>query len=94
MENQALGLAEAVQRLTPADISIRRIRWRPMFDKLPSALKTSWMLDLSSDPTEPASGEVWPDLWIATGRATLPISARVRAASGGKTFVVQTQDPR
>ena len=65
-----------------------------MFDKLPSALKASWMLDLSSDPTEPAAGEPWPDLWIATGRSTLPMSARVRAASGGRTFVVQTQDPR
>ena len=94
MENQALGLAEAVQRLTPARISVRRIRWCPLFDKLPSALKTSWMLDLSSDPTEPAAGEAWPDLWIATGRATLPMSARVRASSGGKTFVVQTHDPR
>ena len=94
MENQALGLAEAVQRLTPADISVRRIRWRRVFDKLPSALKASWMLDLSSDSTEPAAGEAWPDLWIATGRATLPMSARVRAASGGRTFVVQTQDPR
>lgn len=94
MENQALGLAEAVQGLTPADISVRRIRWRPVFDKLPSALKASWMLDLSSDPTEPAAGEAWPDLWIATGRATLPMSARVRERSGGKTFVVQTQDPR
>ncbi len=94
MENQALGLAEAVQRLTPADTSVRRIRWRPIFDKLPSALKASWMLDLSSDPTEPAAGEVWPDLWIATGRATLPLSARARERSGGKTFVVQTQDPR
>lgn len=94
MENQALGLAEAVQRLTPADISVRRIRWRPVLDKLPSALKASWMLDLASDPTEPAAGEAWPDLWIATGRATLPMSARVRARSGGKTLVVQTQDPR
>lgn len=94
MENQALGLAEAVQRLTPATISVRRIRWRPIFDRLPSALKTSWMLDLSSDPTEPAADEAWPDLWIATGRATLPMSARVRASSGGQTFVVQTQDPR
>ncbi|TAJ64184.1 MAG: nucleoside-diphosphate sugar epimerase [Brevundimonas sp.] len=94
MENQALGLAEAVQRLTPADISARRIRWRAAFDRLPSALKASWMLDLSSDPTEPAAGELWPDLWIATGRATLPLSARVEERSGGKTFVVQTQDPR
>ena len=94
IENQALGLAEAVQRLFPSDITVKRIRWRAAFDKLPSAMKTSWMLDLSSDPTEPAAGEAWPDLWIATGRATLPISARVRAASGGRTFVVQTQDPR
>ncbi len=94
MENQALGLAEAVQRLFPSCIAVSRIRWRPAFDKLPSALKASWMLDLSSDPTESAAGEVWPDLWIATGRATLPLSARVRERSGGKTFVVQTQDPR
>ena len=35
-----------------------------------------------------------PALWMATGRATLPLSARVRERSGGKTFVVQTQDPR
>lgn len=94
MENQALGLAEAVQRAAPADIAVKRVRWRPLFDKLPSALKASWMLDLSSDPTEPAAGEAWPDLWIATGRATLPLSARARARSGGRTFVVQTQDPR
>jgi uncharacterized protein len=94
MENQAMGLAEAVQRLTPAAVTVKRIRWRTGFDKLPSALKASWMLDLSSDPTEPVAGETWPDLWIATGRATLPLSARVRERSGGRTFVVQTQDPR
>jgi mitochondrial fission protein ELM1 len=94
MENQALGLAEAVQRLTPAGIIVKRIRWRPLFDKLPSALKTDAMLDPSSDPVRPAAGEPWPDLWIATGRATLPLSAKVRQRSRGRTFVVQTQDPR
>ena len=94
IENQALGLAEAIQRLTPAAITVKRIRWRRAFDRLPSALKASWMLDLASDPTEPADGECWPDLWIATGRATLPLSARVRQRSSGLTFVVQTQDPR
>jgi mitochondrial fission protein ELM1 len=36
----------------------------------------------------------WPDLWIAAGRATLPLSARVKRWSGGRTFVVQLQDPR
>ena len=94
MENQALGLAEAVQRLTPADITVKRVRWRKAFDKLPSALKAGWMLDPSSDAVEPGAGETWPDLWIATGRATLPLSARAKTRSGGRTFVVQTQDPR
>jgi len=94
MENQALGLAEAVQRLISSRITIKRIRWRRALDKLPSALKALWMLDPSFDAVEPAAGEAWPDLWIATGRATLPLSARVRERSGGKTFVVQTQDPR
>ncbi|MBB5744558.1 ELM1/GtrOC1 family putative glycosyltransferase [Brevundimonas variabilis] len=94
IENQALGLAEAIQRLVPADISIKRIRWRPMFDRLPSALKTEAMLDPGSDAPFPSPTEPWPDLWIATGRATLPLSVAVRQRSGGRTFVVQTQDPR
>ncbi|NJC41432.1 hypothetical protein GGQ87_001690 [Brevundimonas alba] len=94
IENQALGLAEAVQRLFPSRIEIKRVRWRKAFDRLPSALKAGWMLDPSSDPVFPSGGEAWPDLWIATGRATLPLSAMVRRRSGGRTFVVQTQDPR
>lgn len=94
MENQALGLAEAVQRLSPSTIEVRRIRWRKAFDRLPSALKAPWMLDPASDPVFPAPGEPWPDLWIATGRATLPLSLRAKARSGDRTLVVQTQDPR
>ena len=90
MENQALGLAEAIARLTPAQITVKRIKWRPALDKLPSTLKAPWMLDPSSDAPFPADGQPWPALWIATGRATLPLSIRAK----GKTFVVQTQDPR
>ncbi|MFN4067952.1 MAG: mitochondrial fission ELM1 family protein [Brevundimonas aurantiaca] len=88
IENQPLGLAEAVQRLTPAEITVKHIRWRPLFDRLPSALKTPAML--ASAPL----AAPWPDLWIAAGRATLPLSTRIKRWSGGKTFVVQTQDPR
>jgi mitochondrial fission protein ELM1 len=88
MENQALGLAEAVGRLTPVEIAVRRVWWRPVFDWLPVSLKSTWML--ASPSPFPAPGEAWPDLWIATGRATLPLSIAAR----GKTFVVQTQDPR
>ncbi|WGM30043.1 mitochondrial fission ELM1 family protein [Brevundimonas sp. NIBR11] len=94
MENQALGLAEAVGRLTPSDIAVKRVRWKPAFDWLPASLKATWMLDPASDAPFPKAGEAWPDLWIATGRATLPLSIAARRKSGGKTFVVQTQDPR
>ncbi|MGE7196989.1 mitochondrial fission ELM1 family protein [Brevundimonas naejangsanensis] len=92
IQNQALGLAEAVARLTTAEIEIKQVRWRPAFDRLPSALKSPAMLAPGS--FDPRTVSEWPDLWIATGRASLPLSARVRDWSGGKTFVVQTQDPR
>ena len=93
MENQARGLAEAIARLTPAEITVRKVRWRRAFDWLPVAMKSPWMLDAASDAPFPEGG-VWPDLWIATGRATLPLSLAARRRSGGRTFVVQTQDPR
>lgn len=94
IQNQALGLAEAVQRLRPADIEICRIGWRSAFDKWPSALKQPWMRDLASDPVLPSDGAPWPDIWIATGRASLPLSSRAVTAGPGRPFVVQTQDPR
>lgn len=94
MENQALGLAEALQRLLPSEITVVRVKWRKLFDKLPSALKAKWMLDPAADAPFPKPGEAWPDVWIATGRATLPLSLMAKRRSGGKTLVVQTQDPR
>ncbi|MFK4059451.1 mitochondrial fission ELM1 family protein [Brevundimonas sp. NPDC046655] len=92
IQNQALGLAEAVARLTPADIAVKTVRWRPLFDRWPSGLKTPAML--APGAFDPRAATEWPDLWIATGRASLPLSAKVREWSGGKTFAVQTQDPR
>jgi uncharacterized protein len=94
IENQALGLAEAVARLTPATIGVRRVRWRPAFNWLPAGFKTLAMLDPSSDASLPTGSELWPDLWIAAGRASLPLSLIARRRSGGRTFVVQVQDPR
>lgn len=91
IENQVLGLAEAAARLTPAEIAVKRVRWRPAFDRLPSSLKAPWMLDPASDDV--LSGP-WPDVWIAAGRATLPLSLWAKACSKGRTFVVQCQDPR
>lgn len=91
IEAQALGLAEAVARQRPAEVVVKRVGWRGVLGRLP------WRLN-----PLPRSGLVpgadiaspWPDIWIACGRATLPLSVRLRRWSGGRTFVVQIQDPR
>jgi mitochondrial fission protein ELM1 len=36
----------------------------------------------------------WPDIWIAAGRRSIPYSRLMRKRSGGRTLVVQIQDPR
>lgn len=90
--NQVLGLAEAVARLRPAAITPKRVAYRPPFGRLPQALNFSPRRVLAADAD--AFQPPWPDLWIAAGRATLPLSAGVRRWSAGRTYVVQLQDPR
>lgn len=92
IENQALGLAEAVQRLTPAEVAPRRVQFRPPFDRWPNVLRL-WPNAMLEPGLEPILAP-FPDLVIANGRASLPFSTRLRRWSGGKTFVVQLQDPR
>ncbi|MFN4041818.1 MAG: mitochondrial fission ELM1 family protein [Brevundimonas sp.] len=87
IENQALGLAEAVARLTPSEITRKHLRWRKAFDWLPVEVKAPAMLDPASDPV---TGDL-PDIWIAAGRATLPLSIRMK---GCGPLVVQVQNPR
>jgi mitochondrial fission protein ELM1 len=93
IENQALGLAEAVARLTPAEVSVKRIGWKGRLGRLPTRLlnlaPATWL-----SPESDALLPPWPDLWIGAGRAVLPLSVRMRRMSGRRTFVVQAQDPR
>lgn len=89
MANQARGLAEAVAQLTPAEISVKTVAYRFGAGRLPTSLQRAPRAFLKESLRPP-----WPDLWIAAGRATLPLSERVRRWSGRQTFVVQTQDPR
>jgi mitochondrial fission protein ELM1 len=91
IEAQAVGLAEAIARETPAVIQVKRVGWKGRIGRLPwwlNWLPRRW-LTTESDIAPP-----WPDLWIAAGRATLPLSIRAKRWSGGKTTVVQIQDPR
>ena len=91
IENQGLGLAEAIARQRAVDLSVKRIGWRGALGRLPW-----WMnpapLRLLADGHEITPP--WPDIWIAVGRATLPLSMRMRRWSKGQTMVVQLQDPR
>lgn len=91
IEAQAVGLAEAVARHLPATITLKHIAYRGLVRRLPTLLHPFPRLGLVE------RGQIappWPDLWIAAGRATLPLSIRMRRWSKGRTLVVQVQDPR
>ena len=88
IEAQALGLAEAVARMRPAHITVKRIGWKAGLGRLP------WRLIPPSARTGDPVEAPFPDIWIAAGRATLPLSTRMLEWAQGKTFVVQTQHPR
>ncbi|OYU69597.1 MAG: nucleoside-diphosphate sugar epimerase [Alphaproteobacteria bacterium PA2] len=87
----ALGLAEAVSRRTPAEIEVKTIAWKGRIGRLPWFLNPFPVQALTPDSDISAP---WPDIWIAAGRATLPLSVRMRRWSQGKCLVVQIQDPR
>jgi hypothetical protein len=91
IENQALGLAEAIARQVPAEIEVKRISWPRWMRRTPSRLIPAWpgLLEAGGEGISPP----WPDIWIGNGRAAIPLSIGVRRWSQGRTFVVQLQDP-
>ena len=93
IEAQALGLAEAVALAAPSggEVTVKRIRWRPGLQRLPTRLVPAPRLLLASGSDRLAPP--WPDVWVGCGRASIPASIAVRRWSRGATFVVQVQDP-
>jgi mitochondrial fission protein ELM1 len=87
----ALGLAEAIQRKRKAEVVVKTIAWKGRIGRLPWFLNP---LPLKALTPESEIVPPWPDIWIAAGRATLPLSMRLRAWSKKQSFVVQIQDPR
>ena len=91
MENQCLGLAEALG-LNPV---VKRVKLRSPWKQLSPFLRhgLAHAFSAEGDPIAPP----WPDLLIATGRASVPASLyarRMSRAGGGKgTFTVQVQNP-
>ncbi len=92
IDNQVLGVAEALASKAQAEIVTKKIGWKAFLDPLPPALNPAPAWGRSSGSS--AFEAPWPDVWIAAGRASLPLSIRMRKRTGGKTFVVQLQDPR
>lgn len=91
MENQCLGLAEALG-LTPI---IKRVKLRTPWKQLSPFLRHG--LQWAFSPEGDAIAPPWPDLLIATGRASVPASLYARRASrkgeGKQTLTVQIQNP-
>lgn len=91
MESQVVGLANAIAAKRKAEVLVKRVAWKGRIGRLPW-----WLNPLPLKALRPDSGIAppWPDIWLAAGRATLPLSIRLKAWTKNATFVVQTQDPR
>ena len=87
----ALGLAEAIAAKRKAEVVVKTLGFKGRAGRLPWYLNPLPRRGLTA---ESGIAPPWPDIWISAGRATVPLSMRVRAWSRRRTFVVQLQDPR
>ena len=87
MENQAVGLAEAMGLTPVVKRVILKTPWRIASPHI-TAFK-QFAFSKKGDPVDPP----WPDILIATGRPSILPSLYVKGQSGGRTFMVQLQDP-
>lgn len=89
LENQVLGLAEAMGRLHPVRISVKRLRIREPWDRLPVSVWGDPQRRLRPDADSVAPP--MPDVVLACGRRAIGFAGMFRA---GGAFLVQTQAPR
>lgn len=87
MEIQCLGLAEALG-LAP---EVKRVSVGKPWRWLPAGLIRDPLGSLA--PKGDRLAPPWPDLWIASGRQTVPLTRDLRKLSGGRCFTVQIQNP-
>ncbi len=104
IERQAIAIAQAIGELHRwTSLShIRSNAHKPEPIRItPSAPQlwlppNMWTAPLAALPKEQREQfqAPWPDIWIGSGRRSVPYSMRVKEWSEGKTLVVQTQDPK
>ncbi len=91
IENQALGLAEAVARETDLIVTRKRIRVAAPWRSLPRLAWGDPFTRLESDGA--LLRAPYPDLWIGCGRMSVPFTMAVKKRSPD-TYTVQLQNPR
>lgn len=87
MENQCLGLAEAVGAAPAVKRIALKSPWKQATPYLPVSLRMA--LGAGSDTLAPP----WPDLLITSGRQAVGLALAIRRKSGGRTFCVHIQNP-
>jgi len=99
MENQALGLAEAVAADGGIAIEVKRAKLSQSHAWMPEALLASPLASPLThlSPDSDTLAAPWPDLLIGCGRVAAGLSLAMRRAAekkGRKLVTVQTQNPR
>ncbi|MFO1187476.1 MAG: mitochondrial fission ELM1 family protein [Alphaproteobacteria bacterium] len=94
LASQALGLAEAVARISPRPVEVKTADFYEPWRALPPRVLASRLfgpawLTLGSNAIAPP----WPRVFVGCGKAAIALSLYLRR-TGAKTFRVQTQDPR
>ena len=85
--SQTLGLAEA---LVPAPI-VKRIALRAPYRQASPFL--GWAGGRALAPGSAAVEPPWPDLIVTSGRSAIPVAFGIRRLNGGRTKLVNVQDP-
>ena len=87
LENQALGVAEALGLDATPKIVAARQPWRSLPPRL--WLRRMGLRALAGDPLKPP----WPDVVVSCGGQAALAAHLVREASGGRTYTVHVQKP-
>ena len=90
IENQALGLAEACQRMQPLKIETHKLKAHKPFKALPAAMQ----LRLQSKPSDFGLKGPFPDIAIGCGRQAIAPLRSLKQAAGADIFTIYIQDPR
>jgi len=98
IENQALGLANALAEEMPMRIETKRVRLRFPWNLFPSELFIALLAVRNPLPLfarrKDHMDPPWPDVLVATGRASLPYAIALKRLKKDQIFTIQTQNPR